>query len=449
MKRTILVVDDTPTNIDILVELLNPIYRIRAAPNGDKAIKSVEKNPPDLILLDIMMPEMDGFETCQILKSNPETHHIPIIFLTAMGETEDMVKGFRLGAVDYVTKPFNPVELKIRVETHMNLLVAREHLVHTEKMAALGQLVAGIAHEINTPFGVINSSVNWLNDQFEEWCQGLQSFEWGIEEKRNLFFELLESSLIPKPPLSTREERKLRRSLCTHLENTFPENSLQIAELVVECRLENYVLESPEIPPFLAEVPLLMMIKKFKTQERSLKDMKLAVNRVSKLIFALKNYARKENSLRKSEPIVLESTIETVLELYHNFVKQGVEVVREYQTIPTFVGNSEDWIQIWTNLIHNALQAMKYQGTLHLRIREKNQEIYVDIQDDGPGIPPDIQDQVFKPFFTTKPEGEGTGLGLDIVNRILQKYQGRILLESKPGLTCFTVVIPLTEETLV
>ncbi|MBU2511185.1 bacteriohemerythrin [bacterium] len=136
-KQTILAVDDTPENIDVLVGILKEKYKVKAAPNGEKALKAVEKSPPDLILMDIMMPVMDGYETCKKLKENPKTREIPIIFLTAKTETEDIVKGFELGAVDYVIKPFNPVELLARVNTHLTIQHQKVQLAETEKIKAM------------------------------------------------------------------------------------------------------------------------------------------------------------------------------------------------------------------------------------------------------------------------------------------------------------------------
>jgi adenylate cyclase len=129
-KQTVLVVDDTPENIDVLVGVLSSKYRVKVAQNGEKALKVVAKAHPDLILLDVMMPVMDGFETCERLKADPETDDIPIIFLTAKATPEDIVKGFDLGAVDYVTKPFNARELEVRVSNHLQLKNARSHLEH-------------------------------------------------------------------------------------------------------------------------------------------------------------------------------------------------------------------------------------------------------------------------------------------------------------------------------
>ena len=131
-KQTILIVDDSPENITVLGALLRADYGIRVATNGDKALKIVDSdNPPDLILLDVMMPGMDGYEVCRTLKDNPLTRNIPIIFITAKCSEDDEVKGFERGAVDYVTKPFSPVIIKARVRTHLELKKYRDLLENT------------------------------------------------------------------------------------------------------------------------------------------------------------------------------------------------------------------------------------------------------------------------------------------------------------------------------
>ncbi len=118
---TILVVDDTPANIDLLVEILSPEYHVRAASNGERALRIVDSKPPDLILVDIMMPDMDGYEVCRRIKQNPAARKIPLIFVTTMNSTEDERKGLELGAVDYITKPFSPAIVAARVKTHLAL----------------------------------------------------------------------------------------------------------------------------------------------------------------------------------------------------------------------------------------------------------------------------------------------------------------------------------------
>lgn len=128
-KRTILVVDDLPENIDVLSEILSSEYTIKAAVKGEKALEIAATEPyPDLVLLDIMMPGMDGYEVCQQLKDNEKTRNIPVIFVTAMSDVTDEARGFEVGSVDYVTKPISPVTLKARVKTHIDLKQARDHL---------------------------------------------------------------------------------------------------------------------------------------------------------------------------------------------------------------------------------------------------------------------------------------------------------------------------------
>ncbi len=127
---TVLVVDDTKTNIDILVDALHGEYEVSVAMNGKSALQIVKTDPPDLILLDIMMPDMDGYEVCRRIKNEPETSGIPIIFITSMSEIQNKTKGFELGAVDYITKPFDVLEVKARVKTHLSLTLARRELAN-------------------------------------------------------------------------------------------------------------------------------------------------------------------------------------------------------------------------------------------------------------------------------------------------------------------------------
>jgi len=135
---TVLVVDDTPENIDLLDNVLNQDYNVKAALNGEKALKIAgSENPPDIILLDIMMPGMDGYQVCRRLKSDPKTQDIPIIFVTSMSEVEDETRGLEVGAVDYITKPISPMIVKARVKNHLELKKAREYLKNQNKILEL------------------------------------------------------------------------------------------------------------------------------------------------------------------------------------------------------------------------------------------------------------------------------------------------------------------------
>jgi signal transduction histidine kinase len=164
-----------------------------------------------------------------------------------------------------------------------------------------------------------------------------------------------------------------------------------------------------------------------------------AVNRAAKIIFALKSYSR---SQQNSEPEITDvaENIETVLTLYQNQIRQGVEVVRNYHSVPKILAYPEELYQVWTNIIHNALQAMSNKGTLTIEVRPENstqsgkEGVAVLISDTGPGIPTDIIENIFQPFFTTKSAGEGTGLGLDISKKIVETHHsGSIEAENKSG----------------
>ena len=144
-KPVILAVDDTPENLDVVRGLLAHEYTVKVAINGQTALKIVEKQPPDLILLDIMMPGLSGYEVCEQLKANPASKDIPVIFLTAMDQTTDESKGFELGAADYITKPVNPPILEARVRTHLALKRSMD--------------------ELNKAYGIIKSQKDRMEDE--------------------------------------------------------------------------------------------------------------------------------------------------------------------------------------------------------------------------------------------------------------------------------------------
>lgn len=464
-KGNILVVDDTPANLRLLVGILTEKgYKARPVLNGELALSAARGFPPDLILLDIMMPEMNGYEVCSELKADERTRDIPVIFISAINDVLDKVKAFSVGGVDYITKPFHVEEVLARVEAHLTicklqnnlkdknekltqtlqqLQATQEQLIQSEKMAALGQLIAGIAHEINTPLGAIKSSIeniaNFLNQNIEQLADFFQELSRDCDPD---LLTLLQKPIPQQNLFSIKEKRQLKKALRSQLDSLGIDNSDILADTLVKLGIYS------DIEPL---VPLLKDPKsqttlnnayQFFSVQKSTQIITTATERTAKVVFALKSYAHYDSRAEKVQTNITDG-IETVLTLYHNQLKQGVEVIKNYGELPLVLCYPDELNQVWTNLIHNALQAMENKGTLKIDVSRQDTKVLVSITDSGKGIPPEIIPKIFEPFFTTKPAGEGSGLGLDIVRKIIEKHQGTIEVESVPGQTTFTVYLPI------
>ena len=328
-------------------------------------------------------------------------------------------------------------------ETLAHLQATQEELIQSEKMAALGQLIAGVAHEINTPLGAIRSSAGniakFLNQILENLPPLFQSIS---PEETQDFLGLLKRSINATSSLSAKEERQYKRALIRQLENEQIEESDAIADALVDMGIYEDI---DDILPLLKRPDsnyLIEMAYKLSELQRGTQTINIATNRASKVVFALKSYGRYDTSGEKINTNIIEG-IETVLTLYFHQLKHGVNVIRNYRELPGLLCYPDELNQVWTNLIHNALQAMNNNGTLTIEAKQEEQEIKINITDSGKGIPSEIRPKIFQPFFSTKPPGEGSGLGLHIVKKIIDKHSGKILVESQPGQTTFTIVLPI------
>ena len=464
-RANILVVDDTPENLRLLAGILSEKgYQVRPVPNGKLALSAAQKMPPDLVLLDIMMPEMDGYQVCQQLKDYEATKDIPVIFISAINDVMDKVKAFGVGGVDFITKPFQVEEVLARIETHLKicslqqslqeknqdlataihqLQTAQEHLIQSEKMAALGQLIAGIAHEINTPLGIIGSSIDniaiFWDDNLEKMPQFFQQLS---GESQSYFLSLLYRATHQQTLFTSKEKRKFKQQLIGELMAEGVAEADEIADTLVD--MEIYDNIESFLPLFkLPDWELILNTAyQFSSFKRSISLIQRATAKSGKVVFALKSYAHFDSKEQKVQANLNEG-IETVLTLYQNQLKKGIEVVKIFGDLPKIVCYPDDLNQVWTNLIHNALQAMDYKGVLTIETQQQEGNIVMKFTDNGTGIPPEIIPKIFQPFFTTKSAGEGSGLGLDIVIKIVEKHEGKVAVESVPGNTTFTVSLPI------
>ena len=335
-------------------------------------------------------------------------------------------------------------------QAHNEALLAQSELTQAqlaqaEKMASLGELIAGVTHEINTPIGAIKSSgasiTEALSDALSQLPPLLQSLD---ASSTHLFLQLILQANTPKTPVSSREERTIVKATTEKIDAAGIEQPRQKAVVLVNLnahhQLETFLplLQHPHTERILETASNVAIAIS------SAKNINLAVERVAKIVLALKSFSRFDQSAEKIDANLAEG-IETVLTIYQAQTKHGIEIVRNYDDMPDLNCLPDELIQVWTNLIHNALQAMNHQGTLTLTVRKHGNEAVVSVGDSGCGIPEEIRSKIFDVFFTTKPAGVGSGLGLDIVKKIIDKHQGRIDVQSEVNVgTTFSVYLPYT-----
>ncbi|EAW36189.1 sensor histidine kinase [Lyngbya sp. PCC 8106] len=394
LKPSILIVDDIEDNLLLLTAILTEKgYQVQSAVNGLSALSLAVQNRPDLILLDIMMPDINGYEVCHRLKADPRTKDIPIIFISALGEVFDQVKAFSIGAVDYLTKPIRIPELLSRVKTHLSLhqlqkelkeknaeltqmleylKTTQAQLIEAEKMAALGRLVAGLSHEISTPLGIGVTLASTLNNE-------AQNFEFQVNQDQ------LKKSIVVNHIV------RVKRSSQILLEN------LQRAADLVQ----------------------------------SLKQVSVDQSHFKKQCFDLKSYIEK----------VIISLSPHLEKTGHKLKIRGEENLK----INSYPGAIS---QIVTNLVINSI-IHGYQpgekGCLDFDINCQDDRLIISYADDGCGIPEEYIDKIFEPFFTTDRSRGGSGLGLHIIyNLVTQKLQGQISCDRQVSSgTKFILNLPL------
>jgi two-component system, NtrC family, sensor kinase len=414
----ILIVDDSQSDLEFLARILRDRgFEPRPVASGTLALRAARADPPDLILLDIRMPGMDGFELCGYLKADEALKDIPIIFITALSSTEDKVKAFSLGAVDYVSKPFQAEEILSRVSTHLSIrnyqrtlslqnanlerLVAERtdelekahsrssamdrRMLQQDKLASLGQLAAGVAHEINSPMGYIVSNLFVLDGYTDDLIQ---------------FFLRIQSIV------SNTGTEEAKRAVADAAEK------IEIAYMLDDIR--KLITESIE-----------------------------GAERVKRIVLDLKDFSRSDESQWLETD--LNQCVKSTVNVVRNEIKYIADLELHLGEIPMVVCNPQQINQVITNLLVNAAQAIDGHGRISVYTASEGNQVILTIVDTGRGIPVEIRNRIFDPFFTTKEVGKGTGLGLSISYDIVEKHGGEIGYESEPGSgTSFTVRLPVS-----
>ncbi|MCE5317788.1 MAG: GHKL domain-containing protein [Parachlamydia sp.] len=328
--------------------------------------------------------------------------------------------------------------------TLQQLQTTQLQLIQSEKLAGLGQLIAGISHEINTPAAAIIGAVDEIKKDYGALFENLLVIISQLPaDLHDAFLQACRWVISKKEPKGTKEERDMARGI----EKVLTDHGVPSSHYACSC-LAKIGYDGSQVT---ALIPLLKSSLGNPIQELlfmlgmnrvHLGDIEISIKRVASLVKALKLYSRSDQD--EVGMANVNEDILNVLTILRTRL-QGLTVTQEFGDLPPIRCYADQLNQVWTNLINNALEAQKGKGTIIIRTQKLPQGIIqVEIEDHGPGIPKEILPRIFEAYFTTKRKGEGTGLGLTLTEQIIKKHKGHIEVESQPGRTVFRVILPET-----
>jgi two-component system NtrC family sensor kinase len=451
--ETILVVDDTPANVEIMRSILEEAnYRVLDAADGPAALDLLQRRTPDLILTDLWMPRMSGFDLITRIREDERFRTVPLVLLTGRRLKTDVLYALQLGCDDTIPKPFYRGELLARVsvllrmrklqeelrkwneilegkvkERTRQLEEVQDRLVVTEKMSGLGRLTAGIAHELNNPIGYVRSNVSILSDRYDDLLRATR-----VREAALAFGEAVTDA----------ERERVAEELLGDLERDarFAEDVRDVRRDLEESWGDAWSSIFPEFLRYLRKETRLDAPARTRRLFHSTED---GLQRVTEIVADLKTFSHPDGY--EMVDVDVNEGLRRVVKILGSLVEERqVEVALDLRLRRAVKGSSGRLDQVFMNLVTNAVQACDPGGHVRVATGEEDGRALVEIADSGHGIPEDKHKQIFDPFFTTKPVGKGQGLGLSIVYRIVEGHRGTVEFDSEVDVgTTFRVRLPL------
>jgi signal transduction histidine kinase len=408
----ILVVDDTAENLRLLSTMLTQSgYTPRCVINGKMALRACNSNPPDLILLDIMMPEMNGYEVCQHLKLEAKTREIPVIFISAKDEVFDKVNAFAVGGVDYISKPFQFEEVLARIESHLSLRNLQKQLKEQNVL---------LQEEITSRLAVEKT--------LQEKNLILQQ---EISTRRAVEKALQEQNLVLQQEISNRQRA----------ESALLKSNQELARSNAELEQFAYVASHDLQAPLATIASYAQLLEKRYKDQLDSKASKFIDNivhgctRMQTLIDDLLEYSRVGRSRKPFQLTDCNHAVEQALANLQGAIRETQAVVT-YSELPAVMGDISQLVQLFQNLVGNSI---KYRHdappVVHITACKQEKDWLFSVSDNGIGIATQHQARIFQIFqrLHTQKEYSGTGIGLAICQKIVERHGGYIWVESKPG----------------
>lgn len=497
----ILIVDDDPFQVQLLVGLLErENYDIIGYNDNLKALEDVARIQPDLILLDLIMPEIDGFEVCRRLKADPRTHSIPVVFVTAKKDQVTESQGFELGAVDYVTKPFNPVIIKARVRTHLELKRHRDRLEHLvqERTAERDKSQAQFQDLVEKSLvGITIVQDNAVVYQNPEMRRTLPSLAEKVQQQDFSFvypedlakLTLIYHQLVKKATSNVEADIRIFTRNHSSGDNQFiwvncrgsnfnyqgkDALLINLVDITHTKELEKLLLNRNKmaslgriasgmaheirnpltgITSYLYTLEQLcdletLLPKDIDLMKQIVSQLKLASHKVDSVLKRVLDFSRP--AAPKMAPIDINQCLHNILDLTAvTMRKSGIKVSAGLlETLPQCFGDMALIEQVFLNLLQNASRAViagNGEKQIEVISLASGNSITVSVSDSGPGVPEDIKEKIFDPFFSTN--SDGSGIGLSIASRIVADHNGSLTqTASDLGGARFVVHLPIEKR---